>query len=393
MTQQLECFFEPMDTWFFRESRPQGSMGSSELGSVFPPPVRTLLGAVRTAIGDAWHVQHGTDWRDFENNAGLRRLIGFGDELGALQVQGPWLQRGAQRLYPVPFNLMHKKDVYFLMGLGSAVFCDLGTVRLPALPKAVKGLGEDLAGAKPAEGAWLTQEGWQAVLQGKAPAAKEVVLRSDLYQPEPRLGIGRCNQRGAVQEGLLYQTRHLRMADGVSVCMALQGLDDHFARLNMPEHLLVRLGGEGRQAMLTLKELQKDSRTVAMPALEKGSDSQPTAVLYALTPSPCAPDQPAGIPLGFERKALPDGTDVWEGYMGDVKLRIFCAITGRTIREGGWDLARHQARAVQSFSPAGSALYVTVLEGDITSLHGQPQGNQSQWGRGHYCIGRVPALA
>lgn len=392
MTKQLECFFEPMDTWFFRESRPQGSMGSSELGSVFPPPVRTLLGAVRTAIGDAWHAQHGSSWRDFENNVGLRSLIGFGDDLGTLQVRGPWLQRGSQRLYPAPFNLMHKKDVYFLMGLGGAVRCDLGMVRLPLLPKAVKGLGEDLAGAKPAEGAWLTQEGLQAVLQGKAPAAKDVVQRNALYQPEPRLGIGRDNQRGAVQEGLLYQTRHLRMADGVSVGMALQGLDERFAALHMPEHLLVRLGGEGRQAMLSVQQ-PKSSCAVPMPAIDKGDGSQPTAVLYALTSSACAADQPAGIPLGFERKALPDGTDVWEGMLGGVKLRVFCAITGRTIREGGWDLARHQARAVQSFTPAGCALYVTALEGDITTLHDQPIGSQAQWGRGHYWVGRVPALA
>ena len=50
----LICRFTPLDTWFFRESRPHGSIGSSELGSVFPPPVRTLLGALRTLIGDTW---------------------------------------------------------------------------------------------------------------------------------------------------------------------------------------------------------------------------------------------------------------------------------------------------------------------------------------------------
>ena len=30
----LICHFTPFDTWFFRESRPHGSVGASELGSI-----------------------------------------------------------------------------------------------------------------------------------------------------------------------------------------------------------------------------------------------------------------------------------------------------------------------------------------------------------------------
>ena len=40
------------DTWFFRESRPHDAVGASELSSLFPPPIRTLAGALRTLIGD-----------------------------------------------------------------------------------------------------------------------------------------------------------------------------------------------------------------------------------------------------------------------------------------------------------------------------------------------------
>ena len=34
--------FVPLDTWFFRESRPLESVGGAQLTSQFPPPVRTL---------------------------------------------------------------------------------------------------------------------------------------------------------------------------------------------------------------------------------------------------------------------------------------------------------------------------------------------------------------
>ncbi len=44
--------FEPLDTWFFRESRPFGTVGGSELTSLFPPPARTVAGAIRTLIGE-----------------------------------------------------------------------------------------------------------------------------------------------------------------------------------------------------------------------------------------------------------------------------------------------------------------------------------------------------
>ena len=54
--------FEAADTLFFKESRPIESVGASQLGSQFPPPARTLIGAIRTAIGD----QMGGDWHGYK---------------------------------------------------------------------------------------------------------------------------------------------------------------------------------------------------------------------------------------------------------------------------------------------------------------------------------------
>ena len=390
---RLVCSFEPMDTWFFRESRPQGSVGSSELASVFPPPVRTLLGAVRTAIGDAWHAKHGTNWRDFESNAELRALIGFGDDLGNLRVQGPWLRLNGKRLYPAPFNLMHKGDIYFLMPLGDAVRCDLGVVHLPQLPAKVPGL-KDLAGARPAQGKFVTEEGWSAILRGQAPHAAEVVEQQDLFTPEPRLGIGRDIASGAVTEGMLYQTRHLRVRDGVKVELVLDGLPESALKeLNFPAHTLVRLGGEGRQAMLSTHTAKGHPSMPAAKLLTAANKGEgPTAVLYNMTSLPCAPETPAGIPQGLspKRGGAHDGVDVWEGEINGVKLRAFAAVTGKAQREGGWDLAQHRPRAVQSLAPAGNALYVTALSGDLSSLHDHPCGPESEFGRGHYWLGTLP---
>lgn len=381
---KLTCHFTPFDTWFFRESRPQGSIGSSELASVFPPPVRTLLGAVRTALGDAWHARHGTDWRQLNQLPALQALIGNADNLGPLRCRGPWLTRDGERLYPAPATLMVKDDVYFTLGLGDPVRCDLGHLRLPAFPAKVPGL-DNLAGAKPAGQCWLTAAGWQALLNGQTPDASQIVPSTALFHEEPRLGIGRDNRRNSVEHGLLYQTRHLRLQAGVGVELEVDGLpDDLFEQIELPAQQVIRLGGEGRQASLALSKAQAD--TDLQPA---SLPSSGPAVLYTLTPTPCAPDLPAGIPAGF-RAVTHNGIDAWEGELANVGLRILAVACGRPLREGGWDMANHQARPVVSLLPAGSALFVEPLDGDTTrllALHNQSCGPDTALGRGQLLPG------
>ena len=48
---ELNITLTAYDTWFFREFRPHDAVGASELSSLFPPPIRTLAGALRTLIG------------------------------------------------------------------------------------------------------------------------------------------------------------------------------------------------------------------------------------------------------------------------------------------------------------------------------------------------------
>ncbi len=378
------CHFEALDTWFFREARPHGSIGNSELGSSFPPPVRTLLGALRTLIGDQWFAQHGGDWREFnrEPQHPLRRLIGYGENIGPLRVEGPFLNLDGQRLYPAPANLMCKEENgqphYFLLDLGQPVHCDLGRVHLSCFPDKVPGLA-NLAGSKPVEQSWLTEAGLQAVLQGQPPQAGQIIHARQLYTEEARLGIGRDNSRRAVQEGLLYQTRHLRIHSGVSVELHLHGLPDDSL---LPRQATLRLGGEGRMAGLRV-----ETATTQRPAATL-SPGEKLFLLYALTPGRCANDLPTGIPSGF-RPARHQDTDVWEGSIGGHPLRILAVACGRTQREGGWDMAAHQPRAVQSLFPAGTVLYVHNLGTTPPDTRTLAQITEPD-GRSLYTLGRMP---
>lgn len=356
MSSTVICHFEPLDTWFFREARPHGSVGNSELGSQFPPPVRTLLGALRTAMGDTWFARHGGAWGGLDSNTALQVHIGLGDDLGPLRANGPFLRLNGQRLYPAPAHLMAKthdgQRHYFLLGLGDVVHCDLGRVHLPAMPRQVQGLPE-LVGSQPASG-WVTHSGMERLLKGQPPLGHEVIGTDQLWSEEPRLGIGRDNARRGVQEGLLYQTRHLRLRPGVTVELHLAGISD--ASL-LPAQATLRLGGEGRQAALRVE--QAPLSLPAGPAIAPGA----RFVVHHLTPRTCAADLPAGIPPGFVRRQH-EGADCWEGELAGRPLRILAAACARPLREGGWDLAQHQARPVQSLLAPGSVLYAQNLSGD-----------------------------
>ncbi|MDQ2694856.1 MAG: hypothetical protein M3Z21_05650 [Pseudomonadota bacterium] len=376
--------FDPLDTWFFRESRPHGTISGSELESLFPPPVRTLCGAVRTLIGDL----SGANWTAFRDNPDpdLKARIGHGDDLGPLSFKGPWLTRlnngGVQRLYPVPAFLLasgqdDKRRLHRLRP-GDPVECDLGRgVRLPVLEK-------DERGAKPLEGVWLTAAGLKAVLQGRLPEPADVV-EEKLYDDEPRLGIARDNRRRTAQEQMLYQTRHLRLRDQVAVELDVAG-----AALTPVSGSTVRLGGEGRVALVSGRATPK------LPSISS-TDGATGLILCLMTPADPVdpgkkPEDLRKSPLlpGF-RKVEESSPTVWRGEINGVSLTCHCAVIGKPRREGGWDLVRRGPRPVRSLIPAGSAWFCTVDGNDLSraidALHGTQIGTEQKLGRGILAVG------
>lgn len=388
--------FEAQDTLFFRESRPMDAIGGSELASVFPPPARTVIGAIRAAMGECV----GVDWHSFANNQnyevkGLRLHdeIGSADNVGKLSFSGPWLSLEGkdswQRLYPVPGNIlgiMIEKEIRDLVRLrvGRPLCCDLGeNVRLPELP-------EGHLGCKPLEDCWLTPEGLKKVLMGELPLVDTLIPSAKLYVNEPRLGIARNNRQRTVKKGLLYQTRHIRPKSGVAVEMDVWNADQNLC----PTQTRVRFGGEGRLATATVVE------RVAMAISKPRSDARNAygIILILLTPA-LVNGNGAEIALlpGFAA-TKENGVSCWKGKLDPknlsakkVSLTLWSAITGRARREGGWDLANRKPRTVESLIPAGSMFYCTVDNGDIPAaieaLHLTRIGHEQEWGRGLLVVG------
>lgn len=377
---EVTLVFHATDTLFFRESRPMEALGEAQ--SVFPPPVRTLAGAVRTLMGEHFKVQ----WNEFDQQQGehpLAAYIGHGESLGNLRFRGAWLAYNQERLYPAPLHLMRKGDTLFPLSLDTkTVQCDWGEhVRLPKLPD-----GEESKGSKPLENTWLSASAFLKVLQGEGqmisfakPSAQEshiqqeVFSATDLFERESRLGIARDNASRTVEKSLLYQTQHIRPKDNLSIELDVEGLPP-----DMPTQAIIRLGGEGRTANFSLKQMNNTFPTINI------NNTSTTFALYLLTPyygSPC---------LDLHRKKC-DPT-VWQGEVNGIALTLHGAVTGKVQRVGGWDMAANKPRPVRSLIPAGSVFFCSVASKDdipaaMGALHNKHIGEFTEYGYGHLAVG------
>jgi len=371
--------FSGLDTLFFREARPMETVDGSVSQSVFPPPIRTLMGSIRTVLGE----QNNINWQEFRKEKTNHKhyfLIGYGDDLNQLKFQGPWISYHKQRIYPAPLNLMARfqgKNISELkfLEMGQAQACDLGNkVRLASLPKGFEG-------SKPLEQHWLKKEGFEAVLNGQVPKLDTIVSKDDLYILEPRLGIARNIELRTAADGMLYQTCHLRLSPEVCIEVDVEGIPDDKVTKNT---LITRLGAEGR-----LAEIEIDDKTPPAFPLSQTTGNRDGFIIYLMTPLRME-STTSWQPLPSFKSDESNGQTVWKGELAGLELQLITSITGKTLREGGWDMANDGPRAVQSLIPAGSAFYCTTehdLQTVINTLHQQQIGNDQQLGRGTVAIG------
>ena len=365
MSDKKQWRFNPLDSWFFREARAFDTSGSNELSSLFPPPARTVAGAIRTLIGETQNV----DWQRFACDgeyADLKRWIGISDDLGALKMVGPYPLWNGKRLYPTPLHLLMKEQESVFLKPGDPVECDLGKVRLPKLDKT-------LPGAKPLENAWIDSDDLQQILRNEPP--KKIYRAKDLYAVEPRLGIARNNAQRTAADGLLYQTRHIRPRPELAIGVDIIGVPPEWH----PRNGVIRFGGEGRASAVTVSDV--------LPPLAMPKANSQNLLLMLLTPADFG-NQKWNLP-GFSESEQ-DGVLVWRGWLNGVELILHSVVLGKAVREGGWDLLNQRPRPVKSLIPAGSVYFCSVV-GDIKTaiekLHGAHIGLDTALGRGELAIG------
>ncbi|TVS15232.1 MAG: hypothetical protein EA417_13775 [Gammaproteobacteria bacterium] len=375
-----------VDTLFFREARQHASLGASELASLFPPPTRTILGAIRTWLGDAL----GVDWKAFaRGDDAHRQLLGDSDAPGSVTIAALLIHHNRTRLWPCPADLLlggtPGTRTVARLAPGPVVECDLGRIALPAAPP-----GTAPGSYVPAD-AWLTEEGARRWLAGECPQPDQVLRTEDLLAGESRLGIARDNARATVKRGLLYQVRHLRFRESATCIEAyVAGLPEGL--VPKTGRFTLRLGGEGRMADVAIEPAQR----VPLPSpIVRRQDGQ--LALWLVSPADTEHGDPASGLAGFTRERGPGSADSWRGALCGIELRLVSSCRPRAQREGGWDQKAHRPRAVRSLVPPGTVYFCEVL-GDMgvaeaaSILHGATTGPSGGLGRGRLLAG-VVALA
>jgi CRISPR-associated protein Cmr3 len=381
--------FTPLDTWFFKQALAPDSLAAQELISLFPPSPRTLIGAIRSAVGEANTV----DWVSYRagHQANIDSLIGKHTDSTPPNAQfaGVFIAYKKQRYYPMPLNWLGKKakdakgnDIseYHLFKMqpnNNAILCDLGNVVLPVL---IETNNEKTAGAKPLENLFISAKKLAELLASPASQltlkAEDYLDKSQIFTEEARLGIARDNHTRKTEDGKLYQTKHLRIAPDISLQLDCVGWQPKVYSKVMT------LGGESRLAQIENTELQ----ALTAPSIEK---SKANGIILTLT-----------TPAKFTHGWLPDGftamqkegVECWQGNINGVALTLHCATIGKAHREGGWNIEKRAARDVESFVPSGSSYYCTVDNNDIPAaikaLHLYQVGQYTTLGRGQLVIGR-----
>lgn len=365
----MNCFaLTPQDAWFFRDGRPynHGESNQADVQSIFPPPARTLTGAIRAALArtNGWDGKRG-DW-----SPALTTALGDGpDNLGQLQFTGPFLIKDAQALWPLPRHLLGRiksgkwTPKAFLRPADRSIETDQGSLRLPEMPLPAT----ERDGLKPAESAWVTRAGLNDILSGRLPARNTIFKSSELWQVESRIGFKRDEATRTVGEGDLYSPAYVRLHRGVAVGVGYSGLPADMN--NLPG--LFPLGGESRLAQC---EAWPDKPLPVAPptsVFQPDTNGQVRFIVVLLTPGRLDPSKP---PLD--------------------SVELVSACLGRPLLIGGWDSLRHEPLPLEPFLPAGSVWFCQAPADrlpDIVKRHGGWLGEHTSHGFGQIALGLWPS--
>ncbi len=332
-------FIKPLDVLYLRGNRLFGA-GGDDAGAQMPPWPSVAAGAIRSRmLVDAGADLHGFVQGEATLPEQLAASLGTPKEPGAFRLTRFTLacrgRDGAiEPLLPLPAD-------WLAFGEGDAL--ELTRLRPAPLPQGVKAgletpqvprMRAEKPG-KPVSGIWMTAEGISRWLRDAPLDASDIVVANALWKTDPRLGIAMEPNRRTADEGRIYTTDAVALADGIGFLAEVTGADGL-----MPENGLLRFGGDGRGASVS-------PASVEWPEPDWG-EIERTGRFRLLLTSP-------GI--------FPDG---WRPSL--VGARLAAAAVNRAEVVSGWDVASHAPKPAERCAPTGSVWWFEGFDGDIGAL-------------------------
>lgn len=325
---------EPADVWLFRDGRPFAAGEQSRAASIFPPTPRTVQGALRSGrLGQSGEPFDSRQW-----SPALTTEIGQPDNFGTLTMRGPLLlqldkQTGLwHRFYPLPADVTKLQSGWQILSpqANQQIQTNWQTGLLPLLP---------VNSSEPMkfESGWLRDDGLQSYLAGNFDPQK-LVATANLFQYEPRLGIGIESATKATMEGLIYQVEFIRLAQDTGLLVEYDGL-------NLQDQGYLQMGGEARAAHYCAATVGVDLATTSTLQAITGLTR---FKLYLATPAI------------FAQGWLPDGinAETLQGIWQAIPITLRAAALHKMQTIGGRDISRRDAqRQMHRAVPAGSVYY------------------------------------
>lgn len=334
-------FIEPLDVLFLRGNQLFGDPGS--YGEALVPPWPSVAaGAIRSRMLANKKIDFTAFARGENNDAEL----GTPANPGSFTLAGFYLARQqngkTEMLVAPPADLVISKtdngrlDIRCLRPKTINLPSSFSLSLLPVLAQSERSKAES--------GYWLTQDGWQAYLDGKTPIEKQLVKSSELWSFDARVGIGMSEVTRSVEKGKLFSMQAVTMKAGVGFLAAVTGAQP-------PVDGLLRFGGDGRAAAIHNTE-------VTLPQADYDAITKAGKCRIVLT-------SPGIFSNGWQLAGTDaDGRFSLHGVSG----RLVSAAVPRAETISGWDLANKRPKAAQRVAPTGSVYWIEELQATPDAL-------------------------
>jgi CRISPR-associated protein Cmr3 len=299
--------FKPVDTLFFKGAETFDKGSDHVSSAVFPPAPETLKGAIRTT----YLVQNGISFKAYNadefDDETVITAIGKHDGEPSWNIIGPLIKKREKIYVPAPYSWFVDKKEFNKCNKKEFTIQKAKNIKNSLIEREknvlwVKTSNSELENAG---GNWVS-------LKTFYESEKELLKPYEVYEIEPRTGIGLCKESGTVIEGHLYSAKHIRLLQDVSLVFGIT-IDNNFL-----EDGIMHLGGERKFG--TIHTIQVD--------IDKYFNNGNQYV--ALTP--------------INTKQI------------DKKLQDDIIATGRINYFGGWSLAKGFHKPLAGYYPAGTVL-------------------------------------
>ncbi len=329
-------YFEPLDTLFFRDSRPF-SAGDDTLAETILPLPLTLYGT----IGSYILKKNQTNLIAFFSGGEDIILGRYDDTLSRtkMKIKGPFLSRHDQVYVPCPLNLVKINNVFcknLKPDLNITPKWDIedDELRPIAFPE-----GEIEPAAE-----FITSREVIAYLTGEEITPHKI--KDDyLYSYERKFGHKLDRNTLTVEEGFLYSAEHLRFRDSLDsrtyvkteLLVFVEGID-----ASAISDSLTHIGGERRMARIRTdinKEIFPENEEIIKKIAEKKQ-----FLVYFLTP--------ALFRDGFNRQ--------WPTKFTEIGANLVGAAVNKPVHISGWkrsDASKGAPRPLKRAVPAGSVYF------------------------------------